>query len=150
MDENVPDDHPVVLFDGVCNLCEGFVQSLIRRDPDAVLRFAPLQSPIGRQLLEARGHDADEIDSVVLIEGDRAFVRSTAALRAVAHLGGRYRAATALGVVPRPIRDRVYDAIAARRYAWFGRREQCLAPTPDIESRFLTGGPMERAREGTQ
>ena len=134
-------DHPVILFDGVCNLCEGYVQFLIRHDPDGTFRFAPLQSEVGKQLLEATGLDGEKIDSVVLVDDGDAYVKSEAVLRAGAYLGGIYRLLPPFRIVPRRVRDAVYDFVAARRYDWFGKREQCLVPTPDIQSRFLAGGP---------
>lgn len=141
MATDAPTDHPVVLFDGVCNLCEGFVQFLIRRDPDEVFRFAPLQSEIGRTLLADHGLDPDALESVVLIDGDRAYVKSSAVLRCFRYLGLPYRLLTPFRVLPRTLRDFAYDFVADRRYAWFGKRDSCLMPTPDIEARFLAGSP---------
>lgn len=133
-----PRAHPIVLFDGVCNLCEGLVRWLIPRDPHARLRFAALQSPVGRALLARHGRDPDALDSVVLIDGEGAHVRSEAALRIAAVLGGPWRwLAAALRVVPRPLRDAGYDWIARHRYRWFGQRAECLAPTPELRARFL-------------
>jgi predicted DCC family thiol-disulfide oxidoreductase YuxK len=136
-----PEDHPVILFDGVCNLCTGYVVFLIRRDPEGVFRFAPLQSAVGRRLLEGHDPDPDALNSVVLVEGDECHVKSDAVLRAAAHLGGAYRLLAPIRYIPRRLRNAVYDAVAARRYDWFGRRDRCMMPTPDVESRFLAGGP---------
>lgn len=140
MVEDVPSDHPVVLFDGVCNLCAGYVQFLVRRDPDGIFRFAPLQSAVAETLLEARDVDGDELDSIVLIEDDDVYVKSSAVVRIAVHLGGVYRLLGPFRYVPERLRDFVYDVVAARRYDWFGRREACMIPTPELESRFLAGG----------
>ncbi|SDJ92487.1 Predicted thiol-disulfide oxidoreductase YuxK, DCC family [Halovenus aranensis] len=137
---NRVDEGPVLLFDGVCNLCNWSVQFIIERDPEGVFSFAPLQSAAAGTLLARHGLDPDHLDSVVLVEEDRCYTGSTAALRAAAHLGGVYRLLWSLRFVPRQVRDRVYDFVAERRYDWFGRRDQCMVPGPDIEARFLGGG----------
>lgn len=130
-------DGPIVLFDGVCNLCNGFVRFVAPRDPDGTIRFASLQSEVGRELLAERGLPTDELESVVLIEGEDCYVKSSAVLRIAAHLGGAYRPLWALRVVPRGLRDRIYDFVADRRYRWFGKRDRCLMPDGDLETRFL-------------
>jgi len=139
--EGVPEDHPVVLFDGVCNLCAGSVKFLIERDPEGVFRFAPLQSAVAEQLLADHEIDPSALDSVVLVEDGEVYTKSDAVLRAARHLGGIYRLLPPFGVVPRRLRNAVYDFVAARRYGWFGKKDQCMMPTPDISSRFLAGGP---------
>lgn len=128
---------PVVLFDGVCNLCEGVVRFVLARDRTGHFRFAALQSPAGQQLLAACGLSTTTFDSFVLIEAGRCHTESSAALRVAAGLGGAWRLVGLLRVVPRPIRDAVYRWVARNRYRWFGRREACLVPTPEIRSRFL-------------
>ena len=135
------EDHPVILFDGVCNLCEGFVQFVIRRDPDAVFRFAPLQSEIGEELLGRCGWHESRLDGVVLIEDGRCYRKSDAVIRASRRMGLPYRLISPTAIVPRFIRDRIYDYVADNRYAWFGKKDQCLMPTDDIKSRFLAGAP---------
>jgi len=127
-----------ILFDGVCNLCNGFVRFVIPRDPEARFRFAALQSPAAEALLRDAGVVQPLPDSVVLIEDGRVYVRSTAALRIARALRFPWRLAYAGVVVPRFIRDGIYDAVAANRYRWFGRRESCMIPTPDLARRFLT------------
>lgn len=138
-----PGDHPVLLFDGVCSLCVGAVQFVVRRDPEGLFRFAPLQSPAARALLEDCDVDPDAVDTVVLLEDGSCHVRSAAAIRTAVALGGIYRLLGPLRFVPRPLRDAVYGAVARRRYGWFGRRESCLVPTPDLEDRFLAGSVVE-------
>jgi predicted DCC family thiol-disulfide oxidoreductase YuxK len=140
-DADVPEGHPVVLFDGVCNLCVGSVQFLIERDPEARFRFAPLQSEVGERLVADCGLDSEAMDSVVLVDEGRCYVKSDAVIRIGRHLGGVYRLLSAGRLLPRRLRDAVYDVVAARRYGWFGRRDRCMMPTPDLRSRFLTEGP---------
>jgi len=127
----------IVLVDGVCNFCSDAVRFLIPRDPEGRLRFAALQSPAGEAIQRRFALDPDAVDTMVLVEGDRCFTKSSAALRVVRHLSGAWPLLAVLLVVPRPLRDRAYDAFAARRYAWFGKADQCLVPTPDVRDRFL-------------
>jgi predicted DCC family thiol-disulfide oxidoreductase YuxK len=126
-----------ILFDGVCNLCNGFVQFVIARDPSARFRFAALQSGAAAALLREAGVTAPLPDSIVLVEGGRVYVRSAAALRILRGLRFPWPLAFAAIAVPRVVRDRVYDFIAAHRYRWFGRRDSCWLPTPDLKRRFL-------------
>lgn len=131
-------DHPVILFDGVCTLCSRTVDFVIRRDPAGHIRFAAQQSPAGQALLARHGLPPDALAYLVLVEGDCVATRSTAVLRIGRRLGGGWAALAALGyVVPRPLRDALYDAVARRRYAWFGRRSACRVPTADERARFL-------------
>lgn len=141
------DDHPVILFDGVCNLCEGFVQYVIRRDPDAIFRFAPLQSDPGRELLDQCGYDEHDLEGVVLVDDGQCYRKSGAVIRTGMHLGWPYRVLGPTRFVPKFIRDSVYDFVANRRYRWFGKKEQCLMPTPDIRNRFLAGAPGTNSDE---
>ena len=137
-DPAVPDEKgAVVLFDGVCNLCNGSVQFIVRHDPAGRFRFASLQSEAGQALLRRHGLDPHDLFSVILVEGGRAYARSDAALRIARGLSGAWRAAGALRVVPRPLRDAVYGWVARNRYRWFGRREACMVPTPELRARFL-------------
>jgi predicted DCC family thiol-disulfide oxidoreductase YuxK len=131
--------HPVILFDGVCNLCNAFVNFVLDRDPTAQFHFASLQSPGAAALLAERGLPAPaaEPDSIVLIDGDRVYERSTAALRIARRLRGPIRVLSVFMVVPRPLRDLVYRFVARYRYRWFGRRDMCRVPTPELRARFL-------------
>lgn len=136
--------HPVVLFDGVCNLCNRAVVWLLERDDEARLRFASLQSGAARELLQQSGvADPRTLpDSIVLVDHDRVHLRSTAALRIAGMLGFPYSLLRLALVVPRPLRDGVYNFIARHRYRWFGRRDVCMRPRPEWASRFLdAGGP---------
>jgi predicted DCC family thiol-disulfide oxidoreductase YuxK len=127
-----------VLFDGVCNLCNGFVQFVITRDPSKRLRFGTLQSDGAQQLLASTPHAAFVPDSVVLVEDGRVFTRSTAALRIARQLTFPWRLAYLFILVPRPLRDWIYDWVASHRYGWFGRRDACMVPTPELRARFLS------------
>lgn len=130
-------ENPVLLFDGVCNLCNGAVQWVLRRDRSNVFRFAALQSETGRSLLQRFGLSADNFDTVVLVEGDRIFTRSDAALEVARRLGGGWPALLIFKVVPRFIRDGIYNWVARNRYRWFGRREACMLPRPEWKAKFL-------------
>ncbi|SEQ48023.1 thiol-disulfide oxidoreductase DCC family protein [Natrinema salaciae] len=139
MNSPASDDAPIVLFDGVCNLCNGFVQFILPRDTEGRFRFAALQSDVGEALLAERGLPTDELESVVLIEGDDYYVKSAAVIRIARLLGGVYALLGPFRFLPRGLRDWAYDAVAARRYRWFGKRDQCAMPPPDVDvsSRFL-------------
>jgi predicted DCC family thiol-disulfide oxidoreductase YuxK len=125
----------VLLFDGVCTLCNGFVRFVIERDPAGRFQFAPLQSAAAARLLGATARPLP--DSLVLLEDGRLFTRSTAALRVARGLPFPWPLAYVFVAVPRPVRDWVYDVIARHRYRWFGRRDVCMVPTPELRSRFL-------------
>lgn len=129
--------HPVVLFDGVCNLCNGSVQFILKRDPQARFRFASLQSEAGRSLLVEHGLDPDALSSVVVVEDGRVWQESSAALRIARHLPGAWKLLRIFTVIPRPLRDAVYRLIARNRYRWFGKSETCWLPTPELKGRFL-------------
>jgi predicted DCC family thiol-disulfide oxidoreductase YuxK len=127
----------IILFDGVCNLCNGFVQFVIRHDDAQRFRFASLQSEAARPLLQGLPPTKQGIDSVVLIENGRYYQRSAAALRILRHLSGGWALLYGFIFLPPFIRDRLYDLVALNRYRWFGQREACLLPTPELQARFL-------------
>ncbi|HKI02162.1 MAG TPA: thiol-disulfide oxidoreductase DCC family protein [Thermoanaerobaculia bacterium] len=129
--------NPVVLFDGVCNLCNGAVQFIIRHDPEARFRFASLQSPVGERLRGELGIDGQALDSVILVADGRWYQESDAVLRIARGLGGLWRVVGISRLVPRSLRDRVYRFIARNRYRWFGKVEACWVPTPELRTRFL-------------
>ena len=130
-------DHPVILFDGVCNLCNGAVQFIIKRDPNGVFRFASLQSDAGQDILKRHDLPTEDFDTMVVVDGDEVLTRSTAALHILRRLGGVWWIAYAFIIVPRYLRDAVYAIVVKNRYRWFGQREECMVPTPDLKSRFL-------------
>jgi predicted DCC family thiol-disulfide oxidoreductase YuxK len=127
----------VLLFDGVCNLCNGAVQWVLRHDRRGEFRFAALQSETGQALLRQFGRSSTDFDTVVLIDGDRIYTHSGAALEVARRLGGIWGVLAALRIVPRPWRDAVYNWVARHRYRWFGRQEACLLPRPEWRERFL-------------
>ncbi|MFT5124937.1 MAG: putative DCC family thiol-disulfide oxidoreductase YuxK [Kiritimatiellia bacterium] len=131
-----PDDQPVVLFDGVCNLCTRSVQFIIKRDPKKHFRFASLQSDEAKHLLAAHQASSD-LSSIQLIEGGRLYDRSSAALRICRHLNGLWPLLFGFIVIPKVLRDMVYNWIARNRYAWFGKTESCMLPSPETADRFL-------------
>ena len=128
---------PIILFDGVCNLCTGVVKFAIKRDKKGGLQFASLQSDIAKELM--RQHDIDEtqLKTFIFIENEKAYLRSTAALKMVRHFKGLWPILYVLIVVPKFIRDAVYKYISNNRYRWFGKEESCMIPTPEIRARFL-------------
>jgi len=128
---------PVILFDGVCNLCTGSVRFVIERDARKQFRFASLQSPVAEKLVGAQGRDGDRLESVVLVVGERTYRKSTAALLIARRLDGLWPLLSALLVIPRPLRDAVYDWIGKRRYRLFGKRDVCWKPRPELAERFL-------------
>jgi predicted DCC family thiol-disulfide oxidoreductase YuxK len=127
----------IVLFDGVCNLCDASVRFIADRDPRGRFHFAALQSAVGERLLAERGLEPGQVEGVVLIEGDSVHQRSDAALRIAARLSGAWPLLSLLRVLPRFLRNGVYDRIASRRYRWFGRRDECTIPTRELRRRFL-------------
>ncbi|MCC7297719.1 MAG: thiol-disulfide oxidoreductase DCC family protein [Bacteroidia bacterium] len=126
----------IVLFDGVCNLCSSSVQWIIQHDPKAQFSFASLQSEMGEKLKTQFGILPD-IDSVVLIENNTAFYQSDAALRIVKNTSGAWKFLYGFIVVPKFIRNFVYNFIAKNRYKWFGKKNECWLPNPELQSRFL-------------
>jgi len=130
-------EYRVILFDGVCNMCNASVNFVIDHDPAERFRFASLQSGVGGQLAEEHGIDADEMSSMVLIEAGKAYTRSSAVLRVCRHLRGPAKLLWPFIVVPAFLRDPVYRLIAKRRYKWFGKRDACRLPTEEDRARFL-------------
>ncbi|HBR58677.1 MAG TPA: thiol-disulfide oxidoreductase [Blastocatellia bacterium] len=127
----------IVLFDGICNFCNGSVNFIIERDNAGYFRFAPLQSEYGQVVLHHENINPEETDSLVLVEDDKVFVRSTAALRIARNLDGIWKFAAIFLVVPRPIRDFCYDLFAKYRYRIFGKRDRCMIPTQEVRERFI-------------
>jgi predicted DCC family thiol-disulfide oxidoreductase YuxK len=137
VDPEVLNNHGILLFDGVCNLCNGFVNRVIDHDPEAYFQMAALQSEEARPYLDMFDVDPEEMDSVVLIEDGRVYKKSTAALRVALHLPAPWPMAIAFMAVPRVLRDYVYDIVAENRYNWFGERNACRMPTPEVQRHFL-------------
>ncbi len=136
-------DGDIVVFDGVCNLCTGAVRFILAHEATPVSRFVALQSPAGARLLRHYGFDPGDARTFVLVSEGRAFSRSDAALRLLGFLRPPWPLLRALRFIPRPVRDWAYDRVARNRYHWFGRRTECLVPTPELRARFIeeaTGG----------
>lgn len=128
----------IILFDGVCNLCNRTVQFVIKRDKKDAFRFAALQSETGQRLVKERAIDTSKVDSIILIEPDIAYyTKSDAALEIGKSFGGGWKLLTIFEWVPKVLRDWVYDIIAKRRYSWFGKRDACMVPGPELKARFL-------------
>ena len=128
--------NPVILFDGVCNFCNGAVNFIIRHDGEKKFKFAPLQSEIGQQM-QAKYGIGEDVDSIILVENDKAYTYSTAGLRVAKGLGGIWSLGYVFIIVPTFIRDYLYRLFAKNRYRLFGRQDACMLPTPDVRERFL-------------
>jgi len=127
----------IIIFDGLCNLCTGSIIFIIKRDPRAFFAFAAFQNEGGRKLLEDFGLTPDEMTSIALIEEDRLYTRSTAVLRIVRKLRAPWPVLYAFFIIPKFIRDPLYDWVARKRYRWFGQRDQCFMPSEELNSRFV-------------
>ena len=127
----------IILFDGVCNLCNGFVQFVIKHDPEGRFKFAALQSEEAEKLLRNFNLPPLRPDSIILLENSKLYMESTAALRILKKLSGIWPALYAGIVLPAFLRNAVYKLIARNRYKWFGKQESCMLPTPELKSRFL-------------
>ncbi|MCI1774773.1 MAG: thiol-disulfide oxidoreductase DCC family protein [Paenibacillus lautus] len=132
------EEYAIVLIDGVCHLCQGLTQFIIKRDPAGALRFASLQSEIGQELLRQGGLDGDSPETMVLIEQGRYYTRSTGALRIARRLRFPWPLSYVLILIPPFLRNLVYRWVAKNRYRWFGQSSECMVPTPDIRRRFLS------------
>jgi predicted DCC family thiol-disulfide oxidoreductase YuxK len=130
-------DKPVILFDGVCNLCQGSVQFVLKHDTKQQFLYASLQSAIATELISAFQCTPSRTDSFVLIENGTMYTRSTAALRVCRRLNGGLPLLYSLMIIPAFIRDAVYDLVARNRYKWFGTSKECWLPTPELSARFL-------------
>ena len=133
----LPENKKIILFDGVCNLCDSTVTFVIKRDPRDVFRYTPLQSTTGAYLCEKYQIDTSKVDSIILIENNKAYIKSTAVLRVARYLTGIYPVFYVFLILPSFIRNWGYDYIAARRYTWYGKKESCMIPTPDLKAKFL-------------
>ena len=128
---------PVILYDGVCGLCDRFVRFIITRDSSAKLKLAPLQSESAIALLQKFHLPVTALSTVVLIEGEKSYIKSAAVLRSLRYLDGAWKFFTILRIIPAPISDFMYDFVARNRYRWFGKFDACIIPSPEIKTRFL-------------
>ena len=133
----IPRDKPILLFDGVCNLCNGLVQFIIKRDPHGQFRFTALQSEAGQSLLQEAGLDPSALNTVVMFDNGQFYTHSNVPLQIAWRLGGLWRLFFVFKLVPKWIRDRIYDWIASNRYSWFGKKDSCMIPTPELKQRFI-------------
>ena len=127
----------VILFDGVCNLCNAVVQFIIKKDKKKLFRFASLQSPFGQQVLQQNNLSSSDLNSFILLQNDKLYTKSTGALRVAKQLSGLWPLLYSFILVPPFIRNGVYNWVARNRYKWFGKQESCWLPTPDLKSRFI-------------
>lgn len=135
---NLPKDKKIILFDGVCNLCDSAIQLIIKYDNKDVFRFVALQSELGLEIIKHIGINVANIDSIVLYEpGIAYYYKSEAALQIARNLGGIFIIGTIFRILPIGIRNQLYDYIAKNRYKWYGKKESCLLPTTEIKSKFL-------------
>lgn len=130
-------ERPIVLFDGECEMCSTIVQFVIKRDPQGTLLFAAQQSEAGQALLARYGLLEQSLDTFVYIHQEQVFTHSTAALQLTKRLNRLWPLCYGLMIIPRPLRDVVYRYVAKNRYKWFGKKESCFIPTPEIRQRFV-------------
>src|SRR5690348_5792030 len=132
-----PNNHIVVLFDGVCNLCSGSVQFIIKRDARGTFKFASLQSAYAQNQLVKFQSPSGELYSIMVLENGVLYQRSDAILRILANLGGFWYVLSGFRIIPKFIRDAMYNLIAKNRYRIFGKKDQCMIPTPELNARFM-------------
>ena len=130
-------DKPLILFDGVCNLCNTYVQFVIKRDTQNKFLFASLQSETGQNVLKHFELDTTEFKTLVLLQDNQIYTKSTGALRVLKQLDGILKFSYIFILVPAPIRDLFYNFVAANRYRFFGKKEYCMIPSPELKARFL-------------
>lgn len=133
----IPENKAILLYDGVCNFCDSTVNFIIKRDPEAHFNFAALQSETGQLIQKSFGLDVEKLDSLVLIENKKMYRKSSAALRIARKLKGLYPLLFGLIIIPPFIRDAIYDFVARNRYKWYGKKDSCMIPSPEIRNRFL-------------
>lgn len=133
----IQDRYDIILFDGVCNLCNNAVDFVIKRDKKDRFKFGALQDAASKSILKENKINQDYIDSIILVRGDQIFYKSKAALEIAKNLSGLWPVLVVFNVVPSFIRDPIYDWIARKRYSWFGKKETCRIPTPEEKQKFL-------------
>jgi predicted DCC family thiol-disulfide oxidoreductase YuxK len=135
--QNSSEKKSIILFDGMCNFCNTSVNKIIKYDKKNVFKFAAIQSDAGKKLLIELSIDILKIDSILLIENNTLFTKSTAVLKIAKQLSGLYKLSYAFIIIPLFIRDTIYDFIAKNRYKWFGKKESCMIPTKEVSGKFL-------------
>ena len=129
--------YPIVLFDGVCNFCNYWVNFAIKRDKKKKLRFTPLQGETAKRLLPQYNISSTSLSSVIFIDGNKVYTQSSAAIRICKYLDGGWKLFYGLMIIPKFFRDWIYNIIARNRYKWFGKKDVCMIPTPEMRARFL-------------
>jgi predicted DCC family thiol-disulfide oxidoreductase YuxK len=136
--QNLPKNKNIILFDGVCNLCDASVQFIIKHDTKDLFRFVALQSNLGIEIIKHIGIDAQNIDSIILYKpGIAYYYKSSAALEIAKDLGGFFSFGTVFKIIPEIFRNKIYDYIAKNRYKWYGKKESCMLPTAELKAKFL-------------
>ena len=136
--KNVPTDKKIILFDGVCNLCDATVQFLIKRDKKDIFRFVAIQSDLGQEIVKHIGIDISKTDSIILYEpGQAYYYKAEAALKIAKELGGIYSLLGGFTLLPKGLSNMVYDYVARNRYKWYGKKDACMIPTPAMKAKFL-------------
>ena len=135
---DLPKNKKLILFDGICNLCNNTVLRIIKYDKKNTFIFTSLQSKVGQEILEKIKVDTSKIDSIILYEPAVSYdIKSTAALKIMQSFGGFWKLTNVFWIVPEKLRNLVYDYIAKNRYKWFGKKESCMIPTPELKAKFL-------------
>ena len=135
---NLPENKQIILFDGVCNFCDASVQFVIKHDKKDIFRFVALQSDLGQKIIQHIGIQSKNIDSVILyVPGVAYYYKSNAALEIAKNLGGFFHFGTIFKIIPTAVRNVLYDYIAKNRYEWYGKKESCMIPTPELKAKFL-------------
>ena len=137
IDNALVSSHPILLFDGVCNFCDSSANLIIGLDKNARFRFTTLQSDVGQAILGKHQLATNDFDSVVVVHKDKFYLKSDAALKVFEELGGLWSLLSLLKIIPKSIRDSAYDILARNRYNWFGKKDQCMIPTPELKAKFL-------------
>lgn len=130
-------NHKIILFDGVCNLCNSSVNFIIDRDKKNIFKFAALQSETGQKFLNKFGMDQNDFDSVVLVDENKFYSKSSAALKIVKEFPFLWKALYIFIIIPPPLRNFFYDLVAKNRYRWFGKKDSCRMPSPELKNKFL-------------
>jgi len=143
---NRTSNQPVILFDGVCNLCNNWVQFVIKRDSNALFKFASLQSDAAKSIMESHNVQSQQLDSIILIDGTKVYTESSAVLHILSKLKGPIKTLAIFRIIPKGLRDKVYRFVAKNRYKWFGQQDACMIPTPDLKKRFIEDKKDEENR----
>lgn len=135
---DIPKNKKIILFDGVCNLCDAAVQFIIKHDKKDIFRFVALQSDLGQEITKHIGIDTKNIDSIILYQpGIAYYYKSEAVFEIAKSLGGIFYLGTIFSIFPTSFNNRIYDYIAKNRYKWYGKKESCMIPTKELQAKFL-------------